>query len=96
MITNYQRSISLDEVAQYIGMNRSSFCSFYKREKGKTFFTDLNEYRVDCSCMMLRETNIPISDICFAAGFNDVPHFNRTFKKIKGQSPNNYRNNSCK
>ncbi|SET03346.1 hypothetical protein SAMN05444285_10520 [Draconibacterium orientale] len=38
MITNYQRSISLDEVAQYIGMNRSSFCSFYKREKGKTFF----------------------------------------------------------
>ncbi|WP_394331162.1 helix-turn-helix domain-containing protein [Draconibacterium orientale] len=56
----------------------------------------MNEYRVDCSCMMLRETNIPISDICFAAGFNDVPHFNRTFKKIKGQSPNNYRNNSCK
>ncbi|WP_320112274.1 AraC family transcriptional regulator [Draconibacterium orientale] len=96
MITNYQRSISLDEVAQYIGMNRSSFCSFYKREKGKTFFTDLNEYRVDCSCMMLRETNIPISDICFAVGFNDVPHFNRTFKKIKGQSPNSYRNNSCK
>jgi len=91
MITNYQRTISLDEVSQYIGMNRSSFCSFYKREKGKTFFADLNEYRIDCSCMMLRETNMPIAEICYAVGFNDVPHFNRTFKKIKGETPNSYK-----
>ncbi|HPF52278.1 MAG TPA: helix-turn-helix domain-containing protein [Draconibacterium sp.] len=91
MITNYQRNISLDEVSKYIGMNRSSFCSFYKREKGKTFFTDLNEYRIDCSCMMLLETNMPIADICYAVGFNDVPHFNRTFKKIKGETPNSYK-----
>jgi len=94
MITNYQRTISLDEVSQYIGMNRSSFCSFYKREKGKTFFADLNEYRIDCSCMMLRETNMPIAEICYAVGFNDVPHFNRTFKKIKGETPNSYKTKS--
>ncbi|PTN08499.1 AraC family transcriptional regulator [Mangrovibacterium marinum] len=91
MITNYQRTISLNEVAQHIGMNRSSFCSFYKREKGKSFFAGLNEYRIDCSCMMLRETSMPIADICYTTGFNDVPHFNRTFKRLKGQTPNAYR-----
>jgi len=91
MITNYQRNISLDEISQRVGMNRSFFCTFYKREKGQTFFSALNELRIESSCQMLRETNIPVADICFAVGFNDVPHFNRTFKKLKGETPNNYR-----
>jgi len=91
MITNYQRNIALDEVAQYVSMNRSSFCTFYKREKGQTFLAALNELRIESSCQMLRETNIPVADICYAVGFNDVPHFNRTFKKMKGETPKNYR-----
>ncbi len=91
MVHNSHRKISLDEVAQYVGMNRSSFCTFYKREKGKSFFSALNEYRIDCSCVMLRETTKPIADICFAVGFDDIPYYNRTFKKLKGQSPKDYR-----
>ncbi|RKD90835.1 AraC family transcriptional regulator [Mangrovibacterium diazotrophicum] len=91
MVHNYHRSISLDDVASFVGMNRSSFCSFYKRAKGRSFFTDLTEYRIDCSCLMLRQTDITVADICFAVGFNDIPHFNRTFKRFKGESPKNYR-----
>lgn len=91
MVHNSHRKISLDEVAQYVGMNRSSFCTFYKREKGKSFFSALNEYRIDCSCIMLCETNKPIADICFAVGFEDIPYYNRTFKRLKGESPKDYR-----
>lgn len=91
MASNYQRKISLDEIAQYVGMNRTSFCTFYKREKGKPFFTILNEYRIDCSCLMLRETTKSIADICFAVGFEDVPYYNRTFKKMTGETPKDYR-----
>lgn len=94
VINNFQRKITLDEVARYIGMNRSSFCSFYKKMKGKSFFSDLNEYRINSSCVMLKETSMSISDICFAVGFDDVPHFNRTFKKIKGVSPKEFRKKS--
>jgi AraC-like DNA-binding protein len=43
---------------------------------------------------MLKETSMSIADICFAVGFEDVPHFNRTFKKIKGISPKEFRKNS--
>ncbi len=92
MVNNYQNNITLDEVSTYFGMNRSSFCTFFKREKGKSFFTALTEYRIECSCLMLRETNKSIAEICFASGFSDVPHFNRTFKKLKGLTPNEYRN----
>lgn len=91
IVNNFQRKISLDEVAKYIGMNNSSFCSFYKKMKGKSFLTDLNEYRINSSCVMLKETNMLISDICFAVGFEDIPHFNRTFKKLKGESPKDFR-----
>jgi len=91
LVNNFQRKITLDEVAQYVGMNRSSYCSLYKKMKGKSFFSDLNEYRINSSCVMLKETSISIADICFAVGFDDVPHFNQTFKKIKGMSPKEFR-----
>ncbi len=91
IINNFQRKITLNEISKYVGMNSSSFCSFYKKMKGKSFITDLNEYRVDSSCVMLRETTVAISDICYAVGFEDIPHFNRTFKKFKGISPKDFR-----
>jgi YesN/AraC family two-component response regulator len=91
IVHNYQNKITLDEVAQHFGMNRTSFCSFFKREKGKSFFSALNEYRIECSCLMLRGTTMPIANICHAVGFDDVPYFNRTFRKLKGLSPKEYR-----
>lgn len=96
MVTHYQEKITLDDAAQYVGMNSSSFCSFFKREKGISFFTALNEYRIKCSCIMLCETSMSIAEICTAVGFNDIPYFNRTFKKFKGVSPSDYRFDSSK
>ncbi|WP_163711255.1 AraC family transcriptional regulator [Mangrovibacterium lignilyticum] len=91
MLTHYQEKITLNDAAKYVGMNSSSFCSFFKREKGISFFTALNEYRIKCSCIMLRETDMSIAEICTAVGFNDIPYFNRTFKRIKGETPQSYR-----
>ncbi len=93
IVHNYQNKITLDTVANYFGMNKSSFCSFYKREKGKSFFTSLNEYRIECSCLMLRETTMSIANISQAVGFEDIPYYNRTFKKKIGLSPKDYRLN---
>ncbi|MBS2100973.1 AraC family transcriptional regulator [Carboxylicivirga linearis] len=94
MLTHYHDKITLDDVAKYVGMNSSSFCSFFKREKGTSFFTALNEYRIKCSCIMLQETSMTISEICAAVGFNDIPYFNRTFKKIMQVSPKEFRSNT--
>ena len=91
VLNHYHRKVTLDDVAKFVGMNRSSFCTFFKRVKGKSFFTELNTFRVESSCQMLRETSLPISDICFAVGFEDVPYYNRTFKKLKGETPTAYR-----
>lgn len=90
VICNAARNISLDDVVRYVGMNRSAFCTFFKRVTGKTFVTYLNEYRVELACRLLEQKNIPVSEICYQVGFADIPYFNRTFKKIKGCSPSKY------
>lgn len=91
ILVNYSTKITLDDIAKHVGMNRSSFCTFFKRESGKSFFSAIREYRINCACLMLKETEISVADICFAVGFNDIPYFNRSFKKQMGCSPNDYR-----
>lgn len=91
ILNKYQDSITLDDVANHVGMNRSSLCVFFKRVQGKSLITYLNEFRIESSCLMLRETASSIANICHAVGFNDVPYYNRLFKKMKGITPNEYR-----
>lgn len=84
ILVNYNNKITLDDVSEHMGMNRSSFCTFYKRESGKSFFSAIREYRINCACSILKETKMSIGEICFAVGFNDIPYFNRSFKKQIG------------
>ena len=91
LMNNYQNAITLDEMAKLVDLDKSSFCIFFKKMTGKTFFTYLTEYRIESSCHMITKTNLTIAEICFASGFNDVPYYNRVFKKIKKIRPTEYR-----
>ena len=90
-LAHYVHTISLDEIAAEVGMNRSAFCSYFKRCKGMTFSQFVTQYRLNTACELLKHSQKQISEICFAVGFNDVPHFNRVFKELEGVSPKDYR-----
>lgn len=91
ILNHFQQHITLDEVAVYVNMNRSSLCTFFKRNQGLSLVSYLNEFRIESSCQMLRETDVSIAEICYRVGFNDVPYYNRLFRRIKGVSPGVYR-----
>ena len=91
VMAHYIHSISLDEIAAEIGMNRSAFCSYFKRHKGMTFSQFVTQYRLNTACKLLKHSQKQVSEICFAVGFNDIPHFNRVFKKSQGITPKEYR-----
>ena len=91
VMRHYTHTISLNDIAAEVCMNRSAFCSFFKRCKGITFLAYLTAYRIDTACEMLKTTPLSIAEICYAVGFNDIPHFNRLFKKAKQLSPRAYR-----
>ena len=87
---NIKRNITLEEISLHTGMNRSSFCIYFKKNTGRTLITYINEQRIELACTMLKEKKMNISDICFSCGFSSVPYFNRVFKQIKGTTPGDY------
>ena len=84
---NFARKILLEDIAAYVGMNRSAFCSFFKQQTGKTFITWLNEYRIEKACEMLSEGYMRVGEVATAVGFESLPHFSRIFRQIKGMPP---------
>ena len=90
VICNADKEVSLDAIASHVGMNKSAFCTFFKRATGKTFIAYLNEYRISLVCDLLKKGGMPVSEACYRAGFSDIPYFNRVFKRLKGCSPSAY------
>lgn len=88
---NAYRNISLNDIVRHIGMNKSSFCAFFRQCTGTTFTTYLNKYRIELACQLLRQKHTSISEVCYNVGFTDLPYFCRVFKKYKYCSPSQYR-----
>lgn len=88
---HFLENITLTEVAAVAGMSIPTFCRFFKRNVKKSYFDFLKELRVGHACKLLRETNDPILDICYASGYNSWAHFSKQFKQVKQMPPGNYR-----
>ena len=88
---NYGRDISIDEVVAHVGMNKSAFCTFIKKETGLTFTNYVNEIRLNLAAASLKETELSISEIGASVGLTDTPYFCRIFKKKFGMTPTEYR-----
>lgn len=91
VMAHYIHNITLDDIAQEMGMNRSAFCSYFRKQKGMTFTQFVTKYRLDTACGILKNSNKQVSEICYTVGFNDVPHFVRLFTAEYGMSPTKYR-----
>lgn len=87
----YSEDISLIEVANYLNINKSYFCTLLKKEAGKTFTQVLNDVRIEKSKKLLLEDNSSMLDIALAVGYNNQNYYNITFKKITGMTPMEYR-----
>jgi len=88
---NYQKKISLSDVATHVNMSEEYFSRFFSKSLMKSFFTFLNEYRINRACKLLIETDKQVSEICYGTGFESIPFFYRQFKKIKKCPPQAYR-----
>ena len=93
MNTNYDKSISLGEVARLVSMTEVSFSRFIKKRTGNTFIDSLNEIRLGHASRMLIDTTHSISEISYHCGFNNISNFNRIFKKKKTCTPKEFREN---
>jgi AraC-like DNA-binding protein len=91
--THYLEKITLEDVAARVNMNEEYFSRFFSKVMQKSFFTFLNEYRVNAACKLLIETDRQVAEVCYASGYESIPFFYRQFKKFKNCSPLTYRLN---
>lgn len=89
---NFNRVITLNEVAEVANMNPTAFSRFFKRENRKTFTRYISEIRIGYACRLLLENKNTISEVCYDSGFNNISNFNRQFKSIMNCSPTEYTN----
>lgn len=91
ILNNFQKEITLEEIAKVATLNPHSFCRYFKSRIKKTFSRFLIEVRIGHACKLLAETNKSVADICYESGYNNFSNFNRHFKSITQKTPLNYR-----
>ena len=91
LINNITEDIRLSDVSRYCDMSDSVFSRFFKRNTGHGFVRYVNRMRINRACMLLTKTEMPVTDICFETGFNNISNFNRQFRAFCGLTPSEYR-----
>lgn len=90
---NYQNEIRLSDVASLAGMSPSAFSRFFKLHTGRNLSDYIIDMRLGYASRMLVDSTHSIAEIGYGCGFNNLSNFNRIFKKKKGCSPSEFREN---
>lgn len=88
---HYSSTVSLDDVAALIHMNKQAFCRYFKGHTQKTFVDFVNEVRITHACKLIAAGQQSIGEIAYQCGFNSLTNFNRCFKRNKGMAPRDYK-----
>lgn len=90
IFNNFNKTITLEEVAAVAHMNTSAFSRFFKRVNRKTFSRYVSEIRIGYACKLLLEDKYNIAEVCYECGFHNISNFNRQFKLIMNCTPSTY------
>lgn len=88
---NLSKELSLNEVAEMLGLNPSYFSQLFKQMTDETFVHYRIKKRMEKAKKLLAIPHYKITDISFEVGYADHPHFTKTFKRFTGYTPSEYR-----
>jgi AraC-like DNA-binding protein/ligand-binding sensor protein len=86
--------LSLADVAKASGASVFHFCKVFHKATGLKFTDYVARVRVEDARNRLLNPNLRISEIAYDVGFQSLTQFNRTFKRVFGQSPSEFRAHS--
>jgi two-component system, response regulator YesN len=89
--SNYQKSLTLEEVSNEIGFNPAYFSTLFKKETGQNFIEYLTDTRIQAAKQLLADTERSVIQVAEEVGYTDIKHFTKIFKKVAGLTPTEYR-----
>lgn len=91
ILAHYTEDISLQSVAAQINVNPSYLSRIFKQQTGRNFVTFLTHLRIEKAKQLLENESLKVYEIAHQVGYPNYTYFSKLFKKITGQSPEEYR-----
>lgn len=88
---HYTQPLTLNEIAAAGNVSRSKCCQIFQMYTHQTPIAFLNDYRLEVSRSLLKNTSANISDIAFSCGFNHLSYFTKLFTRKFLYTPREYR-----
>jgi len=82
----------LDELARRIGVHPVTISRYFPQYFSSTLGNYIKQIKVTRALALIKGTVLPLTEIAYSCGFADQAHFTRTFKKITGYLPRDFRN----
>ncbi|MFT5576388.1 MAG: AraC family transcriptional regulator of arabinose operon [Bermanella sp.] len=89
--THYREPFTLGEIADIFHLSASRLSALFKEETGVTVFGWRDEKRMIHAAQLLRGTDKSIAEISDSIGISDPAYFTRTFHRLVGSTPRDYR-----
>ena len=89
--THYAEKISLKTLVEHFHINRTTINELFKKNTGESVISYVTKLRIEASSLMLKDTGLPINEVAYRVGFEDITNFSRIFKKMMKCSPSQYR-----
>lgn len=87
-------TVTFEDAYDFMAMDESYFCRYFKRATGMAFTQYLNHIKIDNAIRLLKQdTGASVTSVAFACGFGSIRHFNKVFKDLTGYAPTNIPDN---
>lgn len=93
---HYTEDISVNVIASRLNISNSYLSQMFKKEMGISIIQYIISYRIQKAKELISSGDESVSNIASRVGFVDVKHFSKTFKKITGLSPMQYKRQNMK
>ena len=89
---NFRRDIKLDDIAEYLRYNKFYLCRVFKEGTGQTIQNFILDLRINNAKVLLKKTNMALTEIVYGCGFSSQAYFCHIFKRKTGMTPLQFRN----
>lgn len=88
---HYSLPVSVEEISDYVGINRSYLSSLFKEYTGMSPIKYLQNFRITRAQHMLTVTDISVESIALSCGYQSAEAFHKIFRQLTGMSPKTFR-----
>ena len=90
---HWREKITLKDIADTLSINKCYLSSLFNESVGMKITDYIHKTKIDWAEIFLKSTNIKIADIAYLCGYDDISYFGKIYKKQRGKTPTQTREN---